>query len=77
MRALVGTIKRKSKASPEIGPRYYARIQTAVPGLIRWVMENGHVGDVCTVHHRVTGLWLGEIRVTLKGAVVASWSWEK
>jgi hypothetical protein len=40
------------------------------------MMENGYVGDVCEVYHKLTGMQLGTIRITSQGKLSIWWAWE-
>lgn len=73
---IVGTIHRKSQHIEDQKKRLtrrYAKIDNAVIGLTRFMMMYGYVGDVCEVHHAVSGHQLGTIKLTLQGQIKTNW----
>jgi len=61
--------------APMPRPRRYARIDRAVPGVLRWSMLHGKVGDVFELSHAVTGMQIGTIKVRARGRVDVQYVW--
>ena len=56
--------------------RCYKTLDKAMEGLTRFMLRYGYVGAVCEVYHRLTGMQLGTIKMTLSGRLVSTWAWE-
>ena len=62
-RDIVTTLHRGNKP---MRSRHYARIDTAIPRATQLALLEGEPGDVVTIHHAVTGLEIGSMKITLK-----------
>ena len=76
-RNIVTTLHRKNQP---IRVRNYARLDTAVPRATQLAIMNGQPGDVVTIHHAVTGLVIGSIKVSIRKGEVrlkTAYAWEQ
>lgn len=79
-RRFVGEIHRKSQQYSDRKRnllRHYSCLDNAVEKLTGFMLKHGKVGDVCEVHHKVTGMQLGTIKMTLQGRLLINWVWEQ
>lgn len=69
-RPIVGEIHRASKYVIDLNKRFkrkYSSTDNAVVGMTRWMYQYGCVGDVCVIHHAITGLEIGTLKMTARG----------
>lgn len=57
--------------------RHYAKIDNALPRILKFMMQEGQVGDVCDVSHKVSGLTIGTVKLTLKGKLQINYIWDE
>lgn len=72
-RPIVATLHRGGKI---VWTRRYARIDTALPKLTKHAVMLGHPGDAAILHHDVTGLEIGYVKVHVGGRLSAKWIWD-
>ena len=78
-RQIEGHILRRSQRAEDrsrVLKRSYSSLTNATSRLVSFMMENGYVGDVCEVYHKLTGMQLGIIRITSQGKLSIWWAWE-
>lgn len=76
-RNIVTTLHRKHQP---IRVRNYARLNTAAPRATQLAIMDGQPGDVVTIHHAVTGLEIGSIKVSIRKGEVrlkTAYTWEQ
>jgi len=56
--------------------RRYSYLDTAIPAANRDLIRNGQAGDVAVVHHALTGLEIGTIRMLVSGELRSTWLWD-
>lgn len=56
---------------------HYAYTDTFVPGVLRWLVRNGHAGDLVVVTHDIHGTEMGVAKMTALGRVKTDWLWER
>lgn len=69
-RLICGEIHRASQHAIDRNKRFtrkYSSSDNAVIGMTRWMYQYGHVGDVCVIHHSITGLEIGTLKMTARG----------
>jgi len=57
--------------------RRYSSLDNALAGTVRWMRRDGFVGDKIVVHHRLTGMELGVVKMTTAREVNSKWYHEK
>lgn len=57
--------------------RRYSSLDNALAGTVRWMRRDGFVGDKIVVHHRLTGMELGVVKMTTAREVNSVWHYEK
>jgi len=55
--------------------RHYAKLDNAIARLSRYAYSEGSPGDLFELSHAVTGMWLGAVRVRVRG-LEAEWAWD-
>ena len=55
--------------------RRYARLDTAIPRIVQYAVDNAFPGDVIAVYHEVTGLEIGTVKAGV-GTVTCKWLWD-
>lgn len=60
----------------EIQVRRYLKLDNAVSLATRWAMTKGRAGDMIIIHHELTGLEIGSIKVYRKGHLSVKWIFE-
>lgn len=69
-RLICGEIHRASKYTIDLNKRFkrkYSSVDNAIIGMTRWMYQYGHVGDVCVIHHAITSLEIGTLKMTARG----------
>lgn len=56
--------------------RSYSSLSNATSRLVSFMLQNGYVGDICEVYHKLTGMQLGTLRMTSQGKLIINWVWE-
>lgn len=56
--------------------RRYGYLDTALPRAVQIAMRVGGVRDVFVLHHAVTGLEIGTLKVAAQGHLVSSFVWD-
>lgn len=78
-RNFVGVIHRAAQQTSDrkrVLTRRYVSLDNAVIRLTEFMVRDGYVGDVCELHHHVTGRQLGTIKISAKGNLKINWEWE-
>ena len=70
-------VARLHRGSAIVQTRRYAYIDTAVPTAIRDMMRIGRAGDLMVLHHDLTGMELGHVKMTAAGFLRTDWVWER
>jgi hypothetical protein len=76
-RNIVTTLHRRQQP---IRVRSYVRLDTAIPRATQLAIMDGQPGDVVTIHHAVTGLEIGSIKVSIRKGEVrlkTAYAWEQ
>lgn len=71
-RLIVGEIHRASQRPIDRNKRFtrkYSSTDNAIIGMTRWMYQYGCVGDICAIHHAITGLEIGTLKMTARGEV--------
>ena len=76
-RLLKVEILRGKHKAPVGRARWFKDLTTAPARMTRFLIEHGKVGDVCEMHHVVTGLQLATVKMTARGQIVTDFVWEK
>lgn len=73
-RFLVATFRRKKEVLRTIR---YSEIDRALPRITYHMMHRGEVGDLCVIHHEVTGKELGTIKMSVSGRLITDYIWDR
>lgn len=71
-RLIAGEIHRASQHAIDRNKRFtrkYSSTDNAVAGMTRWMYQHGRVCDVCVIHHAITGLEIGHLKMTARGEI--------
>ena len=78
-RLIEGHILRRSQRMEDrhrVLKRSYSSLNNATSRLVSFMLQDGYVGDVCEVYHKLTGMRLGTLRMTAQGKLIINWIWE-
>jgi len=56
--------------------RRYKTLDNALTLATAWMRRDGYVKDMIVIHHELTGLELGTIRMNAQGHLVEKWVWD-
>lgn len=79
-RNIVAVIHRHSQEVSDRGEvqvRRYLKLDNAISLTTKWAMTKGRAGDVIIIHHELTGLEIGTIKVYRKGHMSVKWIFEE
>lgn len=75
-RNFIATMRRCSQRHDDKGKRtvrHHLNLDNAVTMTSRWAMQTGRPGDMIVIHHNLTGLELGTVRVHATGHLTVKW----
>ncbi len=79
-RLIIATIQRCSQHMEDrrkVTTRRYLTLNNAMSSVVRWALIDGRVGDIFVIHHGLTGLEIGTVRINAKGKLSAKWAFEE
>lgn len=56
--------------------RYCSTLNGALRAAGSFMMRDGWTGDRIEIYHKLTGMWLATLKLTVRGRIITNFAWE-